>query len=55
MVRALLKPARFLTASARRVRVKRIQIDEIGGNPRVGSSHDPGRENDTLMASMVKI
>jgi len=55
MVRALLKPARFLTASARRVRVKRIQIDEIGGNPRVGGSHDPGRENDTLMASMVKI
>jgi len=35
--------------------VKRIQIDEMGGNPRAGSSHDPGRENDTLMASMVKI
>jgi hypothetical protein len=43
-----------LTASARRVTVKRIQIDEMGGNPRVGSlTTRAGRT--TLMASMVKI
>jgi hypothetical protein len=43
-----------LTASARRVTVKRIQIEEMGGNPRRNRlTIRAGRP--TLMASTVKI
>ena len=61
-----LKPAPFLTTSARRVRVKRIQIDKMGRNTfvhgaprghrvqgRLGAERGAGRT--TLMARKVKI
>jgi len=43
-----------LTVSARRVTVKRIQIEKMGGNPR-GNSLTTRAGRPTLMASMVKL
>ena len=46
---SLQKPAPFLTTSARRVRVKRIQIDKMGRNTLCSEPHERA-----LMASKAK-